>query len=205
MFKKTRNIETAFQRIRLFCIILVVGCLFTTTVISIKAIQSADQARRTIYILSAGKALEAFAGERKENLPVEAKDHIRTFHQLFFTLAPDEKAIQASISRALYLADASAKKLYDNLKESGYYAGIISGNISQTISIDSIMLDTRSYPFYFRCWATQQIVRPTSIATRSLLTEGWLRNTARSENDPHGFLIERWSTSENKDLKVENR
>jgi len=205
MFQKIRNIETAFQHIRLFCIILVVGCLATTALISIKAFQSAERARQTVYILSAGKALEAFASERTENIPVEAKDHIRTFHQLFFTLAPDEKAINANITRALYLADGSAKRLHDNLKENGYYAGVISGNISQTITVDSIMLDTRTYPFYFKCWATQQIVRPTSVVTRSLLTEGWLRNSTRSESDPHGFLIEKWSTLENKDLKIENR
>jgi len=205
MFKKTKNIETAFQHIRLFCIVLVVGCLAVTAFVVATSMREIERARETIYVLSAGKALEAFASERKENIPVEAKDHIRTFHQLFFTLAPDEKAINANIRRALYLADGSAKKLYDNLKENGYYAGVISGNISQSIVMDSIALDMGSYPFHFRCWATQQIVRPTSVVTRSLLTEGWLRNTTRSENDPHGFLIERWSTLENKDLKVEDR
>lgn len=205
MFKKTKNIETAFQHIRLFCIVLVAGCLGATVLIVINSMRAVEHARDTVYILSAGKALEAFAGERKENIPVEARDHIRTFHQLFFTLAPDEKVINANITRALYLADGSAKKLYDNLKENGYYAGIISGNISESIVVDSIMVETQTYPFFFRCWATQQIVRPTSVATRSLITEGWLRNSSRSENDPHGFLIERWSTVENKDLKVENR
>ena len=205
MFKKTRNIETAFQHIRLFCIILVVGCLATTALICIKSLQSAERARQTVYILSAGKALEAFASDRKENIPVEARDQVRTFHQLFFTLAPDEKAISTNLTRALYLADGSAKRLYDNLKENGYYAGIISGNISQAITIDSITVDTKTYPFYFKCWAIQQIVRPTSVVMRSLVTEGWLRNSTRSDNDPHGFLIERWSTLENKDLKVENR
>jgi hypothetical protein len=29
--------------------------------------------------------------------------------------------------------------------------------------------------------------------------------TVRSGNNPHGFLIERWSTIENKDLKIEKR
>lgn len=205
MFKKTRNIETAFQLIRLFCILLVAGCLTATVLIVVNSMRSVERAHNTVYLLSAGKALEAFASDRKENIPVEARDHIRTFHQLFFTLAPDEKVINSNISRAMYLADASAKKLYDNLKENGYYAGIISGNISQSLVVDSIALDMGSYPFYFRCWATQQIVRPTSVTTRSLLTEGWLRNSARSENDPHGFLIERWRILENKDLKVENR
>ena len=205
MFQKIRNIETAFQHMRLFCIVLITGCLLTTIVVCLMSNQSVERARKTVYILSAGKAFQAFASDRNENIPVEARDHIRKFHQLFFTLAPDEKAINTNIAGALYLADGSAKRLYDNLKENGYYAGIISGNISQTITVDSIKLDTRTYPFYFKCWSTQQVVRPTSVATRSLVTEGWLRNTTQSDDNPHGFLIERWSTLENKDLKVENR
>jgi conjugative transposon TraK protein len=105
----------------------------------------------------------------------------------------------------LYLADNTAKRVYDDLKESGYYSGIISGNISQGIIIDSIQISVASYPYYFRCYAQQQIVRPTSILTRSLVTEGNLRNVSRSDNNPHGFLIERWRTIENKDITTENR
>src|SRR4051812_32043552 len=107
MFQKERNIETAFQLIRLFCIMLMGGCLTMTTLISISSLRAAERARQSVYILSAGKALEAFASDRKENIPVEARDHIRTFHQLFFTLAPDEKVINTNITRALYLADGS--------------------------------------------------------------------------------------------------
>ncbi len=195
----------AFRQLRNFCMLVLLGCLGMTVVICIRSIQSADRARNTIYLLSAGKALEAFASDRKENIPVEARDHIRSFHQFFFTLAPDEKVIDSNIARSLYLADGSAKKLYDNLKENGYYADIISGNINQRIVIDSVALDMHPYPFYFRCWATQQIIRPTSVVTRSLITEGYLRNSVRSDNDPHGFLIERWKILEKKDLKVEDR
>jgi len=50
-----------------------------------------------------------------------------------------------------------------------------------------------------------KIIRSTSIVTRDLLTEGWLRNINRSDNNPHGFLIERWNILENKDNKVEKR
>ncbi len=205
MFKKVRNLETAFQHIRLFCIVVVVGCLGVTTAISIFSLRAAERARQQVYVLSAGKALEAFASDRRENIPVEARDHIRSFHQYFFTLSPDDKAITAGITKALYLADGSAKKLYDNLKENGYYAGVIAGNISQSIAVDSIAVDQGSYPYYFRCWATQTIVRPTSEVTRSLVTEGWLRTCVRSDNDPHGLLIERLTTVENKDIKVTDR
>ncbi len=127
------------------------------------------------------------------------------FHQYFFTLDPDDKVIQSNLTKALYMADASAKHAYDNLKENGYYANVISGNISQQISIDSIQIDLNQYPFYFRCFGTEKIIRPTSTVTRDLITEGYLRNVSRSDNNPHGFLIERWNTIENKDIKIENR
>ena len=205
MFEKTRNIERSFQHIRLFSIILVTGCVAMSTAIAIKSLRTAEKARSTVYVLAAGKALEAFAGSREENIPVEAKDHIRTFHEWFFSLSPDEKDIKTNTTRALYLADESAKRFYDNLKENGFYAGIIAGNMRYSIFIDSIQLDIRVYPFYFRCWATQTIVRSTSKVTRSLITEGYLRRMDRSENNPHGFQIERWNTLENNTLKVEDR
>src|SRR6476646_6410450 len=105
-----------------------------------------QESKQRLYILANGKILEAVAGERKENVPVEARDHIKTFHQYFFTLDPDDKVIQPNITKALYLADASAKTAYDNLKENGYYANVISGNISQSISVDSIHLNINNYP-----------------------------------------------------------
>lgn len=158
-----------------------------------------------VYILANGKALEAYASDRKENIPVEARDHVKTFHQYFFTLDPDDKVIQFNITKALYLADASAKREYDNLKENSYYANIIAGNISQEIRIDSLTVSINEYPYYFRCYATQNIIRTTSTVSRNLITEGYLRNVSRSDNNPHGFLIERWTTIENRDLKIENR
>jgi conjugative transposon TraK protein len=167
--------------------------------------QAVSRAQARIYILSGGKALEAVAGDRKENIPVEARDHIRNFHLLFFTLDPDEKVIGDNLSRALYLADGSAKRVYENLKESGYYAGVISANISQRLTVDSIWLDLASYPYYFRCYGEETIIRATSIVTRDLLTEGYLRDVSRSDNNAHGFLIERWTIVQNRDLKVDQR
>jgi conjugative transposon TraK protein len=205
MFPKSRTIENSFQYIRGFTIVVVVGSLAFSGLVVFMAGRAVTRAHEKVYILASGKALEAIAADRKENIPVEARDHIRSFHQYFFTLDPDEKVITNNLSRALYLADASALRLSDNLKENGYYSGIVSGNISQEINIDSIVLDMQTYPFYFRCYATEKITRPTSLVTRNLLTEGWLRNTSRSDNNPHGFLIERWTILDNRDLKTDTR
>ena len=205
MFRQAKNIDTSFKQVRLFALLIILSCGIICCYVIYSSYKSANAAASRIYILANGKALEAFAGDRKENIPVEAKDHVKMFHQYFFSLDPDDKVIQANISKALYLADASAKKVYESLKENNYYASIISGNVSQEINVDSVLVNINLNPYYFRCYATQKITRPSSITTRSLITEGFLRNVSRSENNPHGFLIEKWNTIENKDLKTEAR
>ncbi|OYX86513.1 MAG: conjugative transposon protein TraK [Flavobacteriales bacterium 32-34-25] len=205
MFTKMKNIDTAFRQVRVFSMLVIVGCIVIGCFSVYKSFRLVSEMQSKIYILANGKALEAYASDRKDNIPVEARDHVKTFHKYFFTLDPDDKVIKDNVTKALYLSDDSAKRVYDDLKENGYYAGIISGNISQTIAVDSIAIDINEYPYHFRCYAVQNIVRATSIVHRSLITEGSLRNVSRSDNNPHGFLIERWNTIENKDLSAENR
>lgn len=205
MFTKTKAIDSAFQLVRAFCFgVMMMSVILAGLAlhISFRLVSSAES---RIFILANGKILEAYAGERKDNIEVEARDHIKTFHKDFFSLDPDEKVITANITKALYLVDLSAKKQYDNLKESGYYSNLITANISQQIEVDSIAVNTKNYPYYFHCEAHEKLVRTTSIVTRNLITEGWLRDVARSDNNPHGFLIEKWMILENRDIKTENR
>jgi len=205
MFKQFQNIESSFKYVRAFSVTLVACCLLFSAFAVYKSFEAAAVAQSRIYILANGKALEAYAADRKDNIPVEARDHVKMFHQYFFTLDPDDKVITANVTKALYMADASAKRQYDDLKESGYYSNLIAGNISQELNVDSVHVDLQNYPFYFRCYATEKIIRATSIVTRDLITEGYLRNVSRSDNNPHGFLIERWNTIENKDIKTQAR
>jgi conjugative transposon TraK protein len=205
MFKRMQNIDTAFRQIRLFSILFLISCIVVTSFIAYKSYQLTMQAQQRVFILANGKALEAYASDRKDNIPVEARDHVKMFHQYFFTMDPDDKVIETNISKAMYLADATAKQQYLTLKENGYYSNLISGNISQEIKVDSILINTEVYPFYFRYKGEQKIIRPTTIVSRSLITEGYLRNVSRSDNNAHGFLIERWKTLENKDINIQNR
>lgn len=205
MFRTTKNIDTAFKQVRLFSLAVIALCLILTLFMAHKSYQLATQSQQKIFILANGKALEAYSADRKDNVPVEARDHVKMFHHYFFTMDPDDKVINANINKALYLADGTAKQQYDNLKENGYYTNLISGNISQEMQADSISINTNDYPYYFRYKGVQRIIRPTTIVTRSLITEGYLRNVSRSDNNAHGFLIERWKTLENEDIKIENR
>lgn len=205
MFTKAKNIDTAFKNLRMFCLVVLASVTLLAALISWKSFEIASSAQSRLYVLVNGKALEAYAEGRNENIPVEARDHIKTFHQYFFNLDPDEKVIQASITKALYLSDGSAKREYDNLKESGYYRNIISGNVSQRYTIDSVAVNIDHYPYAFRCFGKLDITRATSIVQRSLVTEGQIRSVLRSDNNSHGMLIEKWKTIENKDISIKQR
>lgn len=200
MFTQFKNIDTAFKHIKTFSIFLILANVLTMGFCIYKSYDMVNAAQNRIHILYNGKVLEALASDRKTNLPVMLRDHIKTFHQLFFNLAPDDKAIQANISKALYLADESAKKQYDNLRESGYYNNLISANISQEIEVDSIKLDINAYPYTFTCYATQKLIRSSSTVLRRLISQGRVRDIkTQTDNNPHGFLVQGWEILENRD------
>lgn len=59
----------------------------------------------------------ALSQDLSQNRPVEAREHVRRFHELFFTLSPDPAAIENNIHRALFLCDRSAYAYYQNMQE----------------------------------------------------------------------------------------
>jgi hypothetical protein len=153
MFTHLKNIDTAFKHIRQFSLLLIIGNVFTMCFCIYKSTHVINQAYSRIHILYNGKILEALAADRKVNLPVELRDHIKTFHQNFFDLSPDDKAIRETIGKALYLADESAKRQYDNLREAGYYNNLMSANISQKNRYRQygLVRATVSLPVYLLC------------------------------------------------------
>jgi conjugative transposon TraK protein len=207
MFKQLKNIDTAFKHIRLFSLLflfaMVVICLFTIN----RATTSMRMAQQKIYVLLNGKLLDAFAINRSDSLAVEVRDHVKTFHEDFYSLQPDEDVNKKHLTAALYLADNSAQQEYEDLLEKGYYSEFVTGNITQEVpDYDSIVVDINHAPFHFFYYGKLRMIRETSIATRSLVTEGYVRVLqAVSDHNPHGFLIEHWRIIENKDLTVEKR
>lgn len=206
MFQQFKNIDTSFRHVRLFSFVFMAACMAAACYISYESFKMVSQAQSRIYLLYNGKLIQAVESTRKDNIQVEVADHVKMFHHYFFTLSPDEKANALGMNQALYLADRSAKRMYDDLKESGYYTNIISGNVSQHITMDSIQLVLDQKPFYFKYYGTQKITRPTAITLRSVISEGYIRDdVARSDQNSHGFLIEKWRILENNDLETIKR
>lgn len=205
-FKTLRNIENSFKQIRLFTMIFVMLCFAVVGVVVFKSYTFAEEQRQKIYVLDNGKSLMvALSQDMSINRPVEAREHVRRFHELFFTVAPDKNAIESNVKRAFYLADESAFNYYKDLSEKGYYNRIISGNIQQRIEVDSVVANFDSYPYQVKTYAKQFIIRSSNLTTRTLITNCSLVNSVRSDNNPQGFTIEKFNVAENKDVETVNR
>ena len=205
-FKSLKNIESSFRQIRFFAIVFVILCAIIVCYALWNSYSFAEAQRQKIYVLDGGKSLLlALSQDLSQNRPVEARDHVKRFHELFFTLSPDKDAIESNIQRALFLVDKSAFAYYKDLTEKGYYNRIISGNINQTISVDSVVCNFDHYPYQVAAYARQMIIRESNVTERSLVTRCNLINSVRSDNNPHGFIMENFKVIENRDLRVIDR
>lgn len=205
-FKTLRNIESSFKQIRLFTFVFAVLCFGVVGVVVFKSYQFAEEQRQKIYVLDNGKSLMvALSQDMSINRPVEAREHVRRFHELFFTIAPDKNAIESNVKRAFNLADQSAFNYYKDLQEKGYYNRIISGNIQQRIEVDSVVAKFDSYPYDVKTYARQFIIRSSNLTIRNLITNCSLVNSVRSDSNPQGFSIEKFNVLENKDVETVER
>ncbi len=205
-FKSLTNIETSFRQIRLFALVFICLCALVTGFAVWNSYSFAEKQREKIYVLDNGKSLMlALSQDMEQNRPAEAREHVRRFHELFFTLSPDKSAIEHNINRALSLADKSAYNYYTDYVEKGYYNRIIAGNITQVLQVDSIVCNFNDYPYNVRTFARQMIIRQSNVTERSLITNCRLVNTSRSDDNPNGFMIEGLTILENKDLITTKR
>jgi conjugative transposon TraK protein len=205
-FKTLRNIENSFKQIRLYALVFAILCGGVVGYALWLSYSFAEKQRQKVYVLDSGKSLMlALSQDASINRPVEAREHVRRFHELFFTLAPDKNAIESNMKRAFDLADKSAFNYYKDLSEKGYYNRIISGNVQQRVEIDSVVCNFDHYPYTVRAYGKQFIIRSSNITRRSLVTSGSLVNSVRSDSNPQGFTIEKFAVLENKDVEVISR
>ena len=202
-FKSLKNLETSFRQIRLFGIIFLSLCAVVVVYSVYSSYAFAEKQREKIYVLDGGKSLMlALSQDLAQNRPAEAREHVRRFHELFFTLSPEKSAIEHNVKRALLLADKSAYNYYTDFAEKGYYNRIIAGNINQVLQVDSVVCNFDRYPYQVSTYARQMIIRESNVTERSLITQCRLLNSSRSDDNPNGFTIEGFIILENRDLQT---
>ena len=204
--RKIFDIQSKFR----FTVYILLMTSFTFVGLSIYvftiSLNLVERSKQKIYVLDNGKSLlVALREDITENRNAEARDHVKRFHELFFTLEPDKQYIENNIREALHLSDRSAMDQYQSFKENNLYNQVIASDISMTLQTDSIRLDFSSYPYQFHFFGKQKIVRKSNITIRNLCTSGAMRNISRTDNNPHGFLLENWRIEDNKDLETIRR
>ena len=193
-----KNVENEIKLVMIVSLFFLAGCVVISLGSILIAKGMVDEAHKKIYVLDGKVPILVKQTDMSETFDVGAKSDIEMFHNLFFTLAPDDKYIQYTMKKAMYLIDETGLAQYNALKEKGFYNNVIGTSTICSIFCDSIKLDTDSLTFTY--YGRQRIERRTSILMRQLVTAGKLRKVPRMENNPHGILITNWRTLLNKDL-----
>jgi conjugative transposon TraK protein len=205
-FSSLQNIQKAFALTRIYLILITFFALSIGGYAIYSSYQFAEAQRDKIYVLENGQPLLlALSHNVEDNRTAEAMSHVRRFHEYFFTISPEKTAIEYNINKALFLADNMAADYYIKLKEDGFYERIISAGILCEIIVDSVRIDDTVYPYKAYTYGKTSIVRSSSIMYRNLQTECELLNSTRTENNPHGFMIEKWRVIDNSDIKEVKR
>lgn len=172
---------------------LVIISLLSFVAISITSIvlsyKNQREFSKRIYVVNKNEQFEAMVGDVNDNRPVEIDYHVRRFHELFFNVSPDPKQIEENVTKAFFLGDQSIKKLYDDLYEQDYYKEMVQGNVVQKVSIDSVLVNSVTYPYKATAFCHIVQTRATSKSKKRLVTTCVLEDVPRTLNTPNGLFI----------------
>lgn len=208
-FRQLSTLDNSFRLIRLILLGTIIGVLALGGWVVYWANQNVEAARQRVYVMENGQSIMlALAQEHNINRPAEARHHVRTFLKLLFELEPDETQIEKSVGQATYLGDRqSVLRQYLDFKEKGYYQQLVQGDVRQklTMELGTIQVDAKNTPYKFRAKGVLSLIRATSITTRNLDVEGYLVESQRTDNNPHGFIVERFKVIDNSDIQTVDR
>ena len=198
-----KNLENKIKLVMIVSCLFMVGCIIISLGSIFTAKGMVDDAHKKVYVLDGNVPILVQRTTMDETLDVEAKSHVELFHHLFFTLAPDDKYINYTMEKAMYLVDETGLAQYNALKEKGFYNNIMGTSSVFSIFCDSIKFDKDKMQFTY--YGRQRIERRTNILMRKLVTAGELKRVPRTDNNPHGLLITNWRTLLNQDLEQKQK
>ncbi len=187
-FKTTRY---TMQVVMVFCVIIAGFAIYKSYSFASKI---EEESKRIIYTLDNGDE-KSYIGLKAINKTVnrrlEAKYHMKNFHKIFYTLYPNMNQIKKNIIEAGHYGDKSILRLYQDYLEKQYYPQIVQGNVHQLVEIDSVDISVEK-PYKVKTYSTLTLVRESLIEKHALITENFLTESYRTEENPAGFQIERF-------------
>lgn len=188
---------------------LIIATLCFAAVICIGVIvvcfQFVRDSRDTVYVVDKGSTIMASIADGDVQRDLEVEDHVRRFHELMFNLAPSSESQKRNLEQALHMADRSAYDWWQDQSEGGYYARLVSANISQEIQIDSVQYSMQIYPYPARLFGKVYLTRESNITAYDFVSECRLSDVPRSRSNPHGLMVEKFSVKRYESLGTRKR
>lgn len=200
--KSLQNLESAFSLVRT-CFFVVIGCNVVAILFCYFYSEwfNAKQNDK-IYVLDGQIPIMIALGQNvKENRQAEAKAELVDFHRLFFSIVPDMEEINYNMRNAMLMTDKSVSDRFSDLSENGYYRQICDAQIRCAYICDSVKIDFSEYPYSAVVYGRSSIIRPSGTTFRSLVTSCNLRNVLRTDEIPHGYLIEDFEVLTNDNIE----
>lgn len=205
MIKLFRNIEDNFKTMRVLCIV----CIITSGAVSIFTIANSssilENERNKVYIVDKNGTITATRSDASKTKTLEIQSTVSRFHELMFNLAPSAVTIEENLEKAYSLSDKSAYNYVQDLTERGFYNRLISANISQQIVVDSIDVNTSSYPYRVKTFSRNYVLRESSISVYIMETSCNAVDIERSTVNPSGILLEKFTVVKNDLISTERR
>lgn len=193
------NVVKINKRVTLISIIAlpVVVIAFICGIMGITA-----RAGETMYVLQSEGVDAMRKTTVRENRGVEAEMHLRAFYSRMFDLDPSASAINRSTAQAMELGGDDIRRLVELYNETGFYNQLIQENISMRGEVDSVRVNTSSYPYRCEVWGKQTLRRYSNSTIRTFCFTCQLENTKeRTIENPHAFFISKINVTENREIK----
>lgn len=196
---KSRDLISNAKRDRTIVAVIVFLALITMGTTIIGQYINNKALKQNLYVIDQeGKAFRLILeeGNISQNRIFEAKAFVKHVLELLFTISPDETQIAYNEQKLTYLAgDDSIQEIIEWFKENRLYTGIIATRTSQNVFINSqediIVEDSGRQGFNVAVKITTIISRPSAKEEQIRYATCKLRQVPRSENNAHGFLVEK--------------
>lgn len=200
------TVEGSFKRVRLLMIVSLACAAFIAVGSVVLSVSFVSSRMDQVYVIDTdGMAYSAVVADDEVDRERECRLHVEMFHNLMFRVTPYEPAIKRSVDAALAMCDRSAYNYYSDLSEKGFYQRMVSANIVQDFAVDSVKVNMNTYPYEMRTYAKLYVLRESNITAYEFESTGRLVDVGRSDRNPNGLMLERFTVVRNDKIETRRR
>ena len=200
-----KNIYEVLKTNRFIVLAVITMAMLSTIISSVISYKMYDKSLNGSFAIGKdGEVIPLQWVQQKENLEVEALEHLRLFHTYFYDR--DATNFESNIEKALWLGNSTVDNVYRQKKADGVYNRLMQYSLVQkVISIDS-EIDLKAEPYPFRTTTVFQINRGSIIDTYELVTTGKILHLEKRNfpKNTHGLLITDYFENTLKKIDYEN-